>query len=68
MAISNLMPRKTMRSRTRLQSMAERHKYDQKPEKTRDGEFVYDYQCTPESAEEEFEISKQLYHQLTGRS
>lgn len=68
MAISNLMPRKTMRSRTRLQSMAECHQYDQKPEKTRGGEFVSAYQCTPESAAEEFEISKQLYYQLTGRS
>lgn len=68
MAISNLLPRKTMPSRTRLQSMAERHNYDQKPEKTRDGELVSAYMCSPETAAEEFEISKQLYYQLTGRS
>lgn len=68
MAISNLLPRKTMPSRTRLQSMAERHDYDQKPEKTRDGELVSAYMCSPETAAEEFEISKQLYYQLTGRS
>ena len=68
MAISNLLPRKTMPSRTRLQSMAERHDYDQKPEKTRDGELVSSYMCSPETAAEEFEISKQLYYQLTGRS
>ena len=68
MAISNLLPRKTMHNRTRLQSMAERHDYDQKPEKTRDGELVSAYMCSPETAAEEFEISKQLYHQLTGRS
>lgn len=68
MAISNLLPRKTMPSRTRLQSMAERHNYDQKPEKTRDGELVSAYMCSPETVAEEFEISKQLYYQLTGRS
>lgn len=68
MAISNLLPRKTMHSRTRLQSMAERHDYDQKPEKTRDGELVSAYMCSPETAAEEYEVSKQLYHQITGRS
>ncbi len=68
MAISKLFPRKTMRNRARMQSMVECHKYDQKAEKTRDGELVSSYMCSPESAAEEFEISKQLYHQITGRS
>lgn len=67
MAISNILPRKTMRNRTRLQSMTERHDYDQKAEKTRDGELVSSYMCSPETAAKEFEESKQLYHQLTGR-
>ena len=67
MAISNILPRKTMRNRTRLQSMTERHGYDQKPEKTRDGELVSSYMCSPETAAKEFEESKLLYHQLTGR-
>ena len=57
-----------MRNRTRQQSMAERHDYDQKAEKTNDGELVSSYMCSPETAAEEFEISKQLYHQITGRS
>ena len=56
-----------MRNRTRQQSMAERHDYDQKAEKTNDGELVSFYMCSPETAAEEFEISKQLYHQITGR-
>ena len=47
--------------------MAERHDYDQKAEKTNDGELVSFYMCSPETAAEEFEISKQLYHQITGR-
>ena len=68
MAISNISPRKIMRNRTRQQSMAERHDYDQKAEKTNNGELVSSYMCSPETAAEEFEISKQLYHQITGRS
>ena len=39
-AISIILARKTMRNRTRLQSMAERHDYDQKAEKTNNGELV----------------------------
>ena len=68
MAISNIIPRKIMRNRTRQQSMTERHDYDQKAEKTNDGELVSSYMCSPETAAEEFEISKKLYFQLTGRS
>ena len=68
MAISNIIPRKIMRNRTRQQSMVERHDYDQKAEKTQDGELVSSYMCLPETAAEEFEISKQLYYQITGRS
>ena len=68
MAISSILPRKVMQNRTRRQSMAERHDYDQKPEKTMDGELVSSFMCTPETAAQEFEISHQLYHQITGRS
>ena len=68
MAISSILPRKTMRNRTRQQSMAERHNYDQKPEKTEDGTLVSSYMCSPETAAEEFEVSKKIYAQLTGRS
>lgn len=68
LAISNIIPRKIMRNRTRQQSMAERHDYDQQPEKTADGELVSSYMCSPETAAEEFEISKKLYHQITGRT
>ena len=68
MAISNILPRKTMTNRTRRQSMADRLNYDQKVEKTNGGELISSYMCTPETAADEFEISKQLYDQLTGRS
>ncbi len=68
MAISNILPRKIMRNRTRQQSMADRHDYDQKAEKTQDGELVSSFMCSPETAAEEFELSKRLYFQITGRS
>lgn len=68
MAISNILPRKIMNNRTRQQSMTERHDYDQKEEKTDGGELVSSYMCSPETAAEEFEISKKIYAQLTGRS
>ena len=68
MAISKILPRKTMKNRTRQQSMAERHDYDQRPQKTQNGELVMSYMCQPETAAEEFEISKRLYFQITGRS
>ena len=48
--------------------MAERHKYDQKEEKTGGGELISSYMCSPETAAEEFEISKKIYAQITGRS
>jgi len=48
--------------------MADRHDYDQKPEKTKDGELVSAFMCSPETAAAEFEDSKRLYYQLTGRS
>ena len=68
MAISSILPRKTMRNRTPVQSMSARLDYDRKPEKTRDGELVSSYLCSPETAAQEFEISRQLYYHLTGRS
>ncbi len=67
MAISSILPRKTMRDRSRQRSMKERHEYDQKAEKTNGGALVSSYMCSPETAAEEFEFSKRLYAQLTGR-
>ena len=57
-----------MRNRTRQQSMADRHDYGQKAEKTQDSELVSSFMCSPETAAEEFELSKRLYFQITGRS
>ena len=67
MAISNLLPRKKMRSQSRLQSLDRRLKYDQKEEKTENGRLVSAYMCCPESAAEEFETARLLYERTTGR-
>ena len=40
MAISDLLPRKAMGSKTRGQTLHDRLDYDQKKEKTEDGELV----------------------------
>lgn len=68
MAISDLLPRKSMGSKSRRQTLHDRLNYDQKEEKTNDGELVSSYMCSPETAAEEFEMSKLLYEAATGRS
>lgn len=67
MAISDLLPRKRAKGRTRLQTMRERIGYDMKEEKTADGALISAYMCCPESAAEEFEVSRLLYEKNTGR-
>lgn len=68
MAISDLLPRKAMGSKSRRQTLTDRLDYDQKEEKTEDGEYITSYMCCPQSAADEFEMSKWLYEQNTGRS
>ena len=67
MAIAKLLPRKISPGRTRLQTMEQRLGYDRNPDKTRDGELVSSYMCSPETAAQEFEASKLLYEAQTGR-
>ncbi len=68
MAVSDLLPRKSMGSKSRRQTLHDRLDYDQKEKKTKDGELVSSYMCSPETAAEEFEMSKLLYETSTGRS
>lgn len=67
MAVSDLFPRKA-KSKSRAQTLNDRLDYDQKEEKTKDGELVSCYMCQPETAAGEFEASKWIYEQTTGRS
>lgn len=68
MAISDLFPRHAMGSKSRRQTLHDRLAYDQKEEKTGGGEYITSYMCCPQSSADEFEMSKWLYEQNTGRS
>lgn len=68
MAISKLKPRKISDGKSIRQYLADRIDYGKNPEKTDGGRLVSTYQCSPETAAEEFVISKRLYANLTGRS
>lgn len=67
MAVSDLLPRKKTKGRSRLQTMRDRIGYDMREEKTADGALISAYMCCPESAAEEFEVSRLLYEKNTGR-
>lgn len=68
MAISKLKPRKISDGKSIRQYLADRIDYGKNPEKTDGERLVSTYQCSPETAAEEFTISKRLYANLTGRS
>lgn len=68
MAISKLKPRKISDGKSIRQYLADRIDYGKNPDKTDGGRLVSTYQCSPETAAEEFVISKKLYANLTGRS
>lgn len=68
MAISKLKPRKISDGKSIRQYLADRIDYGKNPDKTDGGRLVSTYQCSPETAAEEFAISKRLYANLTGRS
>lgn len=42
--------------------------YSQNPDKTDGGELISSYECSPETAAEEFLLSKKKYYELTGRT
>ena len=68
MAVSNLLPRKAVGSRSRRQTLRDRLDYDKKEEKTDGGTLISSYMCSPETAAEEFETSKLIYEAQTGRT
>lgn len=67
MAISKLNPRHASEGRSIAAVLAERIDYSRNPEKTDGGLLVTGYQCSPETAWQEFAISKQIYTATTGR-
>lgn len=67
MAATRIIPMHIQKGTTRAKSLSDRLKYSQNPEKTDGGELVTAHACTPETAEEEFLLTKQEYERITGR-
>jgi len=47
--------------------MKDRFDYGKNPEKTQGGELIFAYMCDPETADDEFMLSKAKYKTTTGR-
>ncbi len=68
MAATRIIPMHHNKGRTVAQCLKDRIDYAENKEKTEDGEFISSYACDPETAEEEFMLSKREYFRLTGRT
>ena len=67
MAATRLIPLHINKGKTVARCLADRVDYSQNPEKTEDGKYISSYGCNPETADEEFLLSKRQYVQITGR-
>ena len=67
MAATRLIPLHVNKGKTVARCLSDRVDYSQNPEKTEDGKYVSSYGCNPETADEEFLLSKRQYVQITGR-
>lgn len=67
MAATRLIPLHVNKGKTVARCLADRVDYSQNPEKTEDGKYISSYGCNPETADEEFLLSKRQYVQITGR-
>ena len=56
------------RGKTLFSCLAARTDYAMDKEKTADGELISSYECAPQTAAEEFALSKKIYFQKTGRA
>ena len=66
-ATTRIIPMHKNRGKTLLSCLAARTDYAMDKDKTADGELVSSYECAPQTAAEEFVLSKQIYFQKTGR-
>jgi len=55
------------KGKTIAQCIHARTAYAMNPDKTENGELISSYECTPQTVESEFLLSKRQYHTLTGR-
>ena len=67
MAATRLIPLHVNKGKTVARCLADRVDYSQNPEKTKDGKYFSSYGRNPETADEEFLLSKRQYMQITGR-
>ena len=67
MAISKIKPRHASEGRSIAAVLKDRIDYDKNPDKTKGGLLVSSYQCDPDTAWQEFALSKQIYETETGR-
>ena len=67
MAATRLISLHINKGKTIEQCLADRTDYSQNAEKTNGGKFISAYECDPETADQEFLLSKRQYLQMTGR-
>lgn len=67
MAATRLIALHVNRNKGASASMHERIDYSQNPVKTENGEWITAYACQPETAAEEFLLSRRQYKEITGR-
>lgn len=67
MAATRLIPLHVNKGKTIARCLAERTDYSQNGKKTKGGEYVSSYECDPETADQEFLLSKRQYEHITGR-
>ena len=67
MAATRLIALHINKGKTMAQCLEERTNYSENPEKTNNGEYVTSYGCDPQTADEEFLLSKRQYQHITGR-
>ena len=68
MAATRLIALHINKGKTIAQCLADRTDYSQNAEKTNGGEYISSYECDPETADQEFLLSKRQYLQITGRA
>lgn len=66
-ATTRIIPMHKNRGKTLLSCLAARTDYAMDKDKTADGELISSYECAPQTAAEEFALSKKIYFQKTGR-
>ena len=68
MATTWIKPLHVNKGKTIAQTITDRTDYAENPDKTRKGELVTGYECSPRTTDTQFLLSKQEYERITGRN